>query len=82
MPVCTIKYLSDFDLTDMAAMTHSTEAKAWIDLFCSLRGVCRGYSTPRVTLPTRTLFHIIFFLFVQQHGCLKKFTGQGVEKLR
>ena len=27
LPVCTIKYLSDFDLTDMAAMTHSLKQK-------------------------------------------------------
>ena len=81
MPVCTIKYLSDFDLTDMAAMTHSTAAKAWIDLFSSLREVCRGYSRPRLT-PYMHLLPYHIFLFVQQHGCLKKYTGQGVEKLR
>ena len=34
-----------------------------IDHFCSLRGVCRGYSTPRVTPYTHPLPYHFFYLF-------------------
>ena len=71
--------ISDFNLTDSAANEIFDEAKAWIDLFCSLKGVCPGYTTPRVT-PYMHLIPYHLPSFVQRHGCLKKFTGQGVEK--
>jgi len=71
--------LSDFNLTQAAANDLFHEGKAWIELFCSLRGKRSGYTRPRVTPYMHTIpYHIPHF--IQNHGCLKKFTGQGVEK--
>ena len=71
--------ISDFNLPSTAADTIFVQAKAWINLFCSLKGVRPGYTRPRVTPYMHVLaYHVPFF--VKKHGCLKKFTGQGVEK--
>ncbi|KAJ7327833.1 hypothetical protein OS493_026112 [Desmophyllum pertusum] len=71
--------ISDFKLTETDANDIFVEGKAWIELFCSLRGVRPGYIRPRVTPYMHLIpYHLPFF--VQKHGCLKKFTGQGVEK--
>ena len=71
--------ISDFNLTAAAANDLFDEAKAWIDLFCSLRGVRSGYTRPRITSHMHFIAYHLPFL-AQKHGCLKKFTGQGVEK--
>ena len=71
--------ISDFNLSKTAANAIFVQAKAWVELFCSLRGIRPGYTRPRVTPYIHTLVHHIPF-FVKMHGCLKKFTGQGVEK--
>ena len=71
--------ISDFNLSSTAADTIFLQGKAWVDLFCSLKGVRPGYTRPRVTPYMHILtYHVPFF--VKRHGCLKKFTGQGVEK--
>lgn len=71
--------ISDFKLSQTAADAMFVQAKAWIDLFCSLKGLRSGYERPRVTPYMHVLvYHIPFF--VEKHGCIKKFTGQGVEK--
>lgn len=71
--------ISDFNLSQTAADAMFVQAKAWIDLFCSLKGLRSGYERPRVTPYMHVLvYHIPFF--VEKHGCLKKFTSQGVEK--
>ena len=71
--------ISDFNLTNTSAHDIFLDAKAWIELFCSLRGVRQGYTRPRVTPYMHLIpYHLPFF--VQKHGCLKQFTGQGVEK--
>ena len=50
-----------------------------LNFFCSLGGVRIGYTRPGVTPYMHLIpYHLPFF--VQKHGCLKKFTGQGVEK--
>lgn len=71
--------ISDFNLTKNEADVIFSQAKSWIDLFCSLRGVRPGYNRTRVTPYMHLIpYHLPFF--VQRHGCLKQFTGQGVEK--
>ena len=45
--------ISDFSLTDAAANGIFNEGKAWIDLFCSLRGVRPGYTRARISLSSR-----------------------------
>ena len=71
--------IADFNLTTDASRDIFDKAKAWIDLFCSLRGARPGYTRPRVTPYMHLIpYHLPFF--VQRHGCPKKFTGQGVEK--
>ena len=71
--------ISDFNLTAAAANDLFDKAKTRIDLFCSLRGVRSGYTRPRITPYMHLIVYHLPFL-VQKHGCLKKFTGQGVEK--
>ena len=54
--------ISDLNLIAAAAAAANDlfdEAKAWIDLFCSLRGVRSGYTSPRIT-PTCTLLPTTF----------------------
>ena len=71
--------ISDFQLCSSSAESIFDQAKAWVNLFCSLRGIKPGYSRARVTPYMHVLvYHIPFF--IQQYGCIKKFTGQGVEK--
>ena len=76
---CLYNQISDFNLSKTAANAIFVQAKAWVELFCSLKGIRPGYTRPRVTPYMHTLvYHIPFF--VKMHGCLKNFTGQGVEK--
>ena len=71
--------ISDFGLTDAAANGIFNEGKAWIDLFCLLRGVRPGYTRARVTPYMHLIpYHLPFF--VHKHDCFKTFSGQGVEK--
>lgn len=71
--------ISDFNLTNNEADVIFSYAKSWIELYCSLRGVRPGYHRPRVTPYMHLIpYHLPFF--VRRHGCLKQFTGQGVEK--
>lgn len=71
--------LSDFSLSTEASTELFSKGKSWIELFCSLRGIQPGYLRERVTPYMHLIpYHIPYF--VQLHGCLKKFTGQGVEK--
>ena len=52
--------ISNFNLT-------ATEAKAWIDLFCSLQGVPSGYTISRITPYMHLIpYHLPFS--VQKHG--------------
>lgn len=67
--------ISDFNLSKTAANAIFVQAKAWVELFCSLKGITRSRVTPYM----HTLVYDIPF-FVKMHGCFKKFTGQGVEK--
>ena len=76
---CLYNQISDFNLSKTSANAIFVQAKAWVELFCSLKGIRPGYTRPRVTPYMHTLvYHIPFF--VKMHGCFKKFTGQGVEK--
>ena len=76
---CLYNKISDFNLSKTAANAIFVQAKAWVQLFCSLKGIRPRYTRSRVTPYMHTLvYHIPFF--VKMHGCLKKFTGQGVEK--
>lgn len=76
---CLSDYISDFNLSKTAANAIFVKAKAWVELFCSLKGIRPGYTRPRVTPYTHTLvYHTPFF--VKMHGCFKKFTSPGVEK--
>jgi len=55
------------------------QGKEWINLFCSLGGKRQGYEKTRVTPYMHCIpYHIP--KFVSDHGSLKMFTGQGVEK--
>ena len=55
------------------------KSQAWINLFCSIRGIRQGYERPRVTPYMHLIpYHIPFF--IKSHGSFKKFSGQGVEK--
>ena len=59
--------------------TAFEKPKQWLELFCSLKKYRTGYENRRVT----PYMHIMCYhvpLFIQNHGCFKKFTGQGVEK--
>ena len=71
--------MSDLYLTVAAANNVFDEGKAWIDLFCSLRGERPGYSRPRITPYMHTIACHLHF-FVQKHGCLKTFTVKGAER--
>ena len=71
--------ISDFNLTKDACTELFSKGKAWIELYCSLRGVRPGYSRQKVT-PYMHLIPYHIPHFVKLHGCVKKFTGQGVEK--
>ena len=67
--------ISDFNLSKTAANAIFVQPKAWVELFCSLKGITRSRVTPYM----HTLVYDIPF-FVKMHGCFKQFTGQGVEK--
>ena len=55
------------------------KAKKWIESFIFLRQKRSGYERKQITPYMHILFaHVPYFL--QQHKCLKIFTGQGVEK--
>ena len=71
--------ISDFNLSKTAANDIFAQAKAWVQLFYSLKGIRPRYTRSRVTPYMHTLVYQIHF-FVKMHGCFKKFTGQGVEK--
>jgi hypothetical protein len=74
------KYITDDneDSSASATLVHD-KAKEWIILFCSLGGVRQGYEKARVTPYMHTMpYHIPNF--ISDHGPLKVFTGQGVEK--
>lgn len=76
---CLYNKISDFNLSKTAANAIFVQAKAWVQLFCSLKGIRPRYTRSRVTPYMHTLvYHIPFF--VKMHGYFKKFTGQGVEK--
>lgn len=66
-------------MSKTAANASFVQAKSWVELFCSLKGIRPGYTRPRVTPHMHTLVYPIPF-FVKMRGCFKKFTGQGVEK--
>ena len=71
--------ISDFHLTVAVVNNVFDEGKAWIDLFCSLRGERPGYTRARITPYMHTIAYHLHF-FVQKHGCLKTFTVEEVEK--
>lgn len=73
------KKISDFNLKKEDGNDLFLKAKAWIDLFCSLNGKRHGYDQARVTPYMHAMAYYIPYL-VKMHGCMKKFTGQGVEK--
>lgn len=53
--------------------------KKWIELYCSLAGLRKGFENARVTPYMHCIpYHIP--KFIDDHGPLKMFTGQGVEK--
>lgn len=53
--------------------------KQWIELYCSLGGIRQGYEEARIIPYMHSIpYHIP--KFVSDHGSLKMFTGQGVEK--
>lgn len=71
--------ISNFNIGKDTHKELFSKGKIWIDSFCSLRGIRPGYLRERVTPYMHAMvFHIP--KFIQLHGCLKKFTGQGVEK--
>ncbi len=71
--------ISDFSLTSDAANDIFNKGKEWIELFCSLKNIRPGYTQARVTPYMHLMpYHVPFF--IQKYGCIKKFTGQGVEK--
>ncbi|CAB4041139.1 Hypothetical predicted protein [Paramuricea clavata] len=71
--------ISDFNLTNDCAINIYDKGKAWIKLFCSLKDLRRGYTRARVTPYMHLMvYHVPYF--VQNYGCFKQFTGQGVEK--
>ena len=52
------------------------QAKHWIVLFNSLAGECEGYKKSNIT----PYMHVMTYhmpIFMQKHGGVKKFTGQG-----
>ncbi|CAB4006241.1 Hypothetical predicted protein [Paramuricea clavata] len=72
-------FISDPNLTSDMSNTAFEKAKQWLELFCSIKKDRTGYENQRVT----PYMHIMCYhvpLFMQNHGCFKKFTGQGVEK--
>lgn len=72
-------FISDPNLTSDQSSTAFEKAKQWLELFCSIKKDRTGYGNQRVT----PYMHIMCYhvpLFIQNHGCFKKFTGQGVEK--
>jgi hypothetical protein len=72
-------FISDPNLTSDMSNTAFEKAKQWLELFCSIKKDRTGYENQRVT----PYMHIMCYhvpLFIQNHGCFKKFTGQGVEK--
>ncbi|XP_028410462.1 uncharacterized protein LOC114533075 [Dendronephthya gigantea] len=55
------------------------QASAWVKLFVSLSGVVEGCGKKQITPYMHCLvYHVPNFM--QKHGGIKKFTGQGVEK--
>jgi hypothetical protein len=71
--------ISDFQLKVDQAEEVFNKAKKWVPLFCSLGSIRPGYEKSRVTPYIHVMvYHIPFFL--QRHGSIKRFTGQGVEK--
>ena len=71
--------ISDFNLTNDCAINIFDKGKAWIKLFCSLKDLRPGYTRARVTPYMHLMvYHVPYF--VQNYGCFKQFTGQGVEK--
>lgn len=71
--------ISNFELESNSGTETYEKATAWINLFCSLGGKRMGYEKRRVTPYMHCLpYHIP--KFIEDHGCFKKFTGQGVEK--
>ena len=72
-------FITDCKLDSSSAYEAFEKAKNWIELFCSLRHTRPGYTRPRITPYMHIMcYHVPFF--IQQYGCFKKFTGQGVEK--
>lgn len=71
--------ITDFKIGPEAADEILEKGKAWVELFCSLRGTRPGYLKARVTPYMHMMvYHVPFF--VQKYGCFEKFSGQGVEK--
>ena len=71
--------ITDFKIGPEAADEIFEKGKAWVELFCSLRGTRPGYLKARVTPYMHMMVYDVPF-FVQRYGCFKKFSGQGVEK--
>lgn len=72
-------FIASTSLTSDSSTIIFEKAKKWLELFCSLRSLRPGYTRARVT----PYMHIMYYhvpYFIQQHGCFKIFTGQGVEK--
>lgn len=71
--------ISDKNLTSDLSNTVFEKAKQLLELFCSIRHVQTGYTRANVTPYMHIMCHHVPY-FIQKHGCLKRFTGQGVEK--
>ena len=71
--------ITNSDVDETTGNQIFENSKQWINLFCSLGGKRLGYEKARVTPYMHCIpYHIP--KFVTDHGSLKMFTGQGVEK--
>ncbi|CAB3983391.1 Hypothetical predicted protein [Paramuricea clavata] len=61
-------------------LDYFNKATRWVNLFTSLGGIRNGYEMARVTPYVHAMvYHVPRFL--EKHQGIKRFTGQGVEKL-
>ena len=71
--------ITDFNINNETPSLIYEHGRQWIKLFCSLGGKRQGYEKARVTPYMHCIpYHIP--KFIHDHGPLKMFTGQGVEK--
>ncbi len=71
--------ITDFNINNETLSLIYEHGRQWIKLFCSLGGKRQGYEKARVTPYMHCIpYHIP--KFIHDHGPLKMFTGQGVEK--